>query len=76
MCACVHVGVCMCVCVCARSGMNSIVVVPGANSCLSPDDVTAAGALICSARVLLCQFEVPLATVKMALQLAKRFEGS
>lgn len=45
------------------SGDNSIVVSPGANARLTPDDVRAAGALFASARVVSVQLEIPLDTV-------------
>ncbi|MGW2484582.1 ribokinase [Streptomyces hundungensis] len=45
------------------SGDNSIVVSPGANARLTPDDVRAAGALLASAPVVSVQLEIPLATV-------------
>src|SRR5262249_47936307 len=40
---------------------NRIIVVPGANTALSPADVRAAAGAICSAALVLCQLEVPLA---------------
>ncbi|KAF0287516.1 Ribokinase [Amphibalanus amphitrite] len=49
-------------------GMNSIVIVAGANMLLTPADVQAADALFNSARVLLCQLEVPLETTLAALR--------
>ncbi len=52
------------------TGDNTIVVVPGANGALAPNDVDQAAALIKSARVLLLQLEVPLATVVHAAQVA------
>ncbi|MFF5727837.1 ribokinase [[Kitasatospora] papulosa] len=45
------------------SGDNSIVVSPGANARLTPDDVRAAGPLFASARVVSVQLEIPLDTV-------------
>ncbi len=53
------------------SGENSILVVPGANHRLSPDDVAQARPLIESADVLLAQLEVPLSTVQSAFTLAR-----
>jgi ribokinase len=50
---------------------NCILVVPGANLGLSPDDVRAAAPAIQSAGVLLCQLEVPTATTVAAFRLAK-----
>lgn len=54
------------------SGQNSITVIPGANGAVTPDDVIAAEELFRSANVLLVQFEVPLAAVQKAVELAHR----
>ena len=53
-----------------RSGQNSIVVAPGANSRLTTTDVEAASAAIAAADVILLQLEIPLETVRRAAQLA------
>ncbi|MFF4757000.1 ribokinase [Streptomyces sp. NPDC001292] len=45
------------------SGDNSIVVSPGANGRLTPEDVRAAGALLRASRVVSAQLEIPLETV-------------
>ncbi|MEU3145572.1 MULTISPECIES: ribokinase [unclassified Streptomyces] len=45
------------------SGDNSIVVSPGANGRLTPDDVRAAGSLFHAAKVVSTQLEIPLGTV-------------
>ncbi|MFE7132636.1 ribokinase [Streptomyces sp. NPDC057638] len=45
------------------SGDNSIVVSPGANARLSPEDVRAAAGRVRSARVVSAQLEIPLETV-------------
>ena len=50
---------------------NCILVVPGANGALSPDDVRAAASAIHQARVLLCQLEVPMPAVLEAFRLAR-----
>jgi ribokinase len=50
---------------------NCILVIPGANGALTPDDVQAAAAAIRSADVLLCQLEVPVETTGAALRLAR-----
>lgn len=54
-----------------NSGENAIVVAPGANAQLSPEDIEAASPAIQSADVLLVQLETPLNTVKRALELAR-----
>ncbi|MEU0779988.1 ribokinase [Streptomyces sp. NPDC006173] len=45
------------------SGDNSIVVSPGANGRLAPEDVRAAGSLFQASRVVSAQLEIPLETV-------------
>lgn len=54
----------------STSGENSIVVSPGANALLSPDDVRAAASLLDKAAVTLLQLEVPLETIRAAAELA------
>ncbi|MBL1216387.1 MAG: ribokinase [Planctomycetes bacterium] len=51
-------------------GENTIVVAPGANATLSPDDIEARADRITSAGILLMQLEVPLPTVCAAARLA------
>ncbi len=51
-------------------GENSIIVVPGANHAISIDDIEKHKTLISSAKVLLCQLEVPLSVVHHAFELA------
>jgi len=51
-------------------GENSIIVVPGANYAISNDDIEKHKSLISSAKVLLCQLEVPLSVVQRAFELA------
>ncbi|WP_255989543.1 ribokinase [Chitinolyticbacter albus] len=51
---------------------NAIIVVPGANALLSPDDLDVAEAAFAEADVVLAQLEVPLATVEHAATLAVR----
>ncbi|XP_048507800.1 bifunctional ribokinase/ribose-5-phosphate isomerase A-like [Athalia rosae] len=53
------------------SGENSIIIVPGANTLLSPEDVNDAQELIKNAKVLLCQFETPLSSTLQALKMFK-----
>ncbi|MGP4003053.1 PfkB family carbohydrate kinase, partial [Streptomyces sp. 8N706] len=45
------------------SGDNSIVVSPGANARLTPEDVRNAGSLLAAARVISLQLEIPPVTV-------------
>jgi ribokinase len=52
---------------------NCILVVPGANLCLTPHDVRAAAAAIQNAGVVLCQLEVPLESTVEAFRLARAF---
>jgi ribokinase len=56
----------------ADDGQNSIVVAPGANGQLTPQDVDAALPAIRSASVVVLQLETPLETVEYAIRLAKR----
>jgi len=53
-----------------QGGNNVIVVAPGANQQLSPEDVEAARPAIASAGALVAQLEVPLQTVESAARLA------
>ncbi|WP_024303633.1 ribokinase [Pseudogulbenkiania sp. MAI-1] len=53
-------------------GENAIVVVPGANHALSPEDVRRAETDIAAADVLLTQLEIPLETVAEVARLAER----
>jgi ribokinase len=52
------------------SGENQIVVVPGANARLTPEQVRAQEARIAGAAVVLLQLEVPLAVVETAARIA------
>ncbi|MCP4259520.1 MAG: ribokinase [Planctomycetes bacterium] len=56
------------------SGNNVIVVAPGANKMLSPDDVKRAESDISSSGALVAQLEIPLETVEFAAQLANNCE--
>lgn len=56
------------------SGQNSIVVAPGANSRLSPEDVDAARPAFQAASVVVLQLEIPLNTVTRAIELAKELD--
>jgi ribokinase len=53
-----------------RRGQNSIAVASGANARLSPADVRAARSAIVAADLLLLQLEVPLPTVRAAIEIA------
>ncbi len=53
------------------SGENSIVVLPGANRTLLPEHIDAARESIIAADVLLLQLEIPLETVRRAVQVAR-----
>jgi len=50
---------------------NSILVVLGANGCLSPDDVRRAADVIRSSSILLCQLEAPVEAAIEAFRLAR-----
>jgi ribokinase len=52
-------------------GRNFIVIVPGANFALSPEDVRKASKVIKGADAVICQLEVPPETTREALRLAK-----
>ncbi|MCH4563973.1 ribokinase [Halomonas sp. EGI 63088] len=54
------------------ASQNCIVVIPGSNAELLPADVERGDALLRSAKLLVCQLEVPLETVRHALDRARR----
>jgi ribokinase len=54
-----------------RAGQNSIVVAPGANHAFQPEDVEPLRASFRGARFALFQCEIPMATVRAALALAR-----
>ena len=56
----------------AERGENSIVVAPGANAALSPDDLDANLTLIRSAGLVLTQLETPLETLQHLARLCRR----
>jgi ribokinase len=56
----------------ADDGENSIVVAPGSNGQVTPDDVDAAKGMIQSADVVLMQLEVPVPAVVHALSLGQK----
>ena len=53
-----------------QDSQNSIVVIPGSNLRLTPDHIEAHRGLIARAHIVVCQLEVPLATVARALETA------
>ncbi|MCY2924030.1 MAG: ribokinase, partial [Planctomycetota bacterium] len=53
-------------------GENAIVVAPGANAMLTPDDVYSNAALFDQAAVVAIQLEIPLPTVRAAITVARR----
>jgi ribokinase len=55
-----------------KKGENSIVVAPGANAKLSPADVDRAESLIAGASAVVMQLEIPLETVRHAIDLCRR----
>lgn len=54
-----------------EAGQNTIVVAPGANAKLTPQDIQAAQAVFEGASVILLQLEIPLETVEAAIDLAR-----
>lgn len=53
-----------------HNGKNNIVVIPGANSRLMPEDIEIASDDIASAGMVVCQLEIPIETVEKAASLA------
>jgi ribokinase len=53
------------------SGQNCILIVPGANAALSPEDVRAAESVIRASSLVLCQLEVPLEATQGAFRVAR-----
>lgn len=56
-------------------GQNNIVVVPGANGQLTPEDVRAAGSAFEGAAVVVLQLEIPLETVVEAVEQARLYHA-
>ncbi|HTU88707.1 MAG TPA: ribokinase [Gemmataceae bacterium] len=54
-----------------ESGQNCILLVPGANASLSPDDVRTAASILGECGMLLCQLEVPVETTLEAFRIAR-----
>jgi len=55
----------------SNDGENSIIVVPGANHLLTSSDIDRNAQILLSAKVLLCQLEIPLEAVRRALQVSE-----
>ncbi|MBN1267839.1 MAG: ribokinase [Anaerolineales bacterium] len=54
-------------------GNNRIIIVPGANDCLSCEDVDGVEDLIAKASMILMQFEIPFETIDHAVKMAGRY---
>jgi ribokinase len=54
-----------------NTGQNSIVIVPGANNSLTPQDVRSARTAIAAAQLVICQIEIPLDATLEAFRVAK-----
>jgi ribokinase len=54
------------------AGQNYLVIVPGANGCLTSQDVEAAAGLFQAGGILLLQMETPIDAISRAIELAKR----
>ncbi len=57
-----------------QKGSNSIVVAPGANQKLSPQDVKKAASAIAGCGAVVAQLEIPIETVEMAAALANKYK--
>lgn len=55
-------------------GQNSIIVVPGANNTLTPQDIDLFETVIADMDLLVMQLEIPLETVCQAAKIAKRYD--
>jgi len=58
-----------------HSGQNQIIVVPGANDALTPDEVHLAKETLLSADVVVCQNEIPMACNRQAFESAMEGEA-
>lgn len=54
------------------AGQNTIVVAPGANTQLTPEDISEAEDVLAQATILLLQLEIPLPTVARAIKVARK----
>jgi ribokinase len=54
------------------AGANAITVIPGANGCVTPDDIARWSAAIVACDVILLQLEIPLPAVAAVVQLARQ----
>jgi ribokinase len=54
-----------------QSGNNCIIIAPGANYCLTDESLKEAEQTICNSDVVMIQLEIPIATVKTAILIAK-----
>lgn len=57
------------------SGQNSIVIVPGANNYLTPEDVVRSRDMLDKAKIMLSVLEIPRQTVLRGLKLANELGG-
>jgi ribokinase len=57
----------------SENGQNNIVVVPGANGRLTPEDINAAESIFSGAEVVMLQLEIPLETVTEAVKTARKY---
>ncbi len=56
-----------------EKGENTIVVAPGSNGTLSPEDVAKAEAVFAEVEIILMQLEIPMTTVLFAAEMAARY---
>jgi ribokinase len=69
-----HTGSGVALVVVDRVPENVIVVVPGANMCVTPEDVEASAEKLQAADVLMMQLEIPLETIERAMDVARAGE--